>query len=210
MDSWASPLCYPRGSFCPVSHGLSTQSRRITKADFRLCSACRPHSQAPLCLCTLQVVSIHLEGTFAHLRYLFGGDRPSQTARLALSPRRIHGRGLGPRLNQAGISMATPPKLAPRLPSLPAMLHRLSPNSIPSCSKAPRGLFVLLRVTGIFTRISISPSPSLRQCSSGYAIRAGRNFALSLCFHKVQTIPSSHRATLGDHPSRIAACRMDS
>ncbi len=44
-----------------------------------------------------------------------------------------------------------------------------------SCSKAPRGLFVLLRVTRIFTRTSISPGPSLRQCSTRYAIRAGRN-----------------------------------
>ena len=46
---------------------------------------------------------------------------------------------------------------------------------MPSCSKAPRGLFVLLRVTRIFTRTSISPGPSLRQCFSHYAIRAGRN-----------------------------------
>jgi hypothetical protein len=89
MDSRASPLCYPRGSFYPVSHGPSTRSRRITKADFRLCSACWPCSQAPLCLYTLQVVSIHLEGTVARLRYLFGGDRPSQTAHLALFPRRF-------------------------------------------------------------------------------------------------------------------------
>ena len=44
-----------------------------------------------------------------------------------------------------------------------------------SCSKAPRGLFVLPRVTRIFTGPAISPSPSLRQCSSRYAIRAGRN-----------------------------------
>jgi hypothetical protein len=43
------------------------------------------------------------------------------------------------------------------------------------CSKAPRGLFVLLRVGRIFTAISISPGPSLRQCSSCYAVRAGRN-----------------------------------
>ena len=42
-------------------------------------------------------------------------------------------------------------------------------------SKAPQGLFVLLRVTRIFTRISISPGPSLRQCSTRYAFRAGRN-----------------------------------
>ena len=44
-----------------------------------------------------------------------------------------------------------------------------------SYSKAPRGLFVLLRVTRIFTRTSISPGPSLRQCSTRYAFRAGRN-----------------------------------
>ena len=44
-----------------------------------------------------------------------------------------------------------------------------------SCSKAPRGLFVLPRVTRIFTGPAISPSPSLRQCPSRYAIRAGRN-----------------------------------
>ena len=42
-------------------------------------------------------------------------------------------------------------------------------------SKAPRGLFVQLRVTRIFTRPSISPGPSLRQCSTRYTFRAGRN-----------------------------------
>lgn len=42
-------------------------------------------------------------------------------------------------------------------------------------SKAPRGLSVLLWVTGIFTGTTISPSPSLRQCPSRYAFRAGRN-----------------------------------
>ena len=70
-----------------------------------------------------------------------------------------------------------PPRLAPRSHSLPPMLHRRSPNAMPNCSKALRGLFVLLRVTRIFTRSSISPGPSSRQCPSRYAIRAGRNFA---------------------------------
>ena len=46
---------------------------------------------------------------------------------------------------------------------------------MPSYSKAPRGLFVLLRVKSIFTPISVSPGPSLRQCSIRYAFRAGRN-----------------------------------
>src|SRR5512143_2405869 len=69
----------------------------------------------------------------------------------------------------------TPPTLAGQLRSLPAILHRRSPNSISSYSKAPRGLFVLLRVMRIFTHSSISPGLSLRQCSTRYAFRAGRN-----------------------------------
>ncbi len=69
----------------------------------------------------------------------------------------------------------TPPRLAPQLQSLPAMLHRSNPKSMPNYSKAPRGLFVLMRVTSIFTRISISPGLSLRQCSTCYSVRAGRN-----------------------------------
>ena len=59
--------------------------------------------------------------------------------------------------------------------SLPPILRIPGPNPMPSCSKAPRGLFVLPRVTRIFTGTSISPSPSLRQRPSRYAIRAGRN-----------------------------------
>src|SRR5215472_5531552 len=47
--------------------------------------------------------------------------------------------------------------------------------SRPSCSKAPRGLFVLSWGTRIFTGTSISPSPLSRQCSSRYSLRAGRN-----------------------------------
>ncbi len=58
---------------------------------------------------------------------------------------------------------------------LPPMLNKYSFNSISSCSKASRGLFVRLWLTSIFTRIAISPSPLLRQCSSCCAIRAGRN-----------------------------------
>ena len=44
-----------------------------------------------------------------------------------------------------------------------------------SCSKAPRGLFVLLRTDGIFTVNALSPSSSSRQYPYHYAIRAGLN-----------------------------------
>ena len=72
-----------------MSDGPSIRDHRITKACFRTCSARQPHSQAPLCLCTQRLVSNQAEGTFARLRYLLGGDRPSQTTRQAVSPTRV-------------------------------------------------------------------------------------------------------------------------
>ena len=69
----------------------------------------------------------------------------------------------------------TPPRLASKLQSLPPMLHMLHLGPMPSCSKAPRGLFVLLRTDGIFTANALSPSSSLRQCPHDYSIRAGQN-----------------------------------
>jgi hypothetical protein len=93
VNSWAPSACYPRGSFYPLSDTPSTRRYQITKPDFRLCSTCGSRSQAPLCLCTLRLVSIQPEGTFGRLRYILGGDRPSQTARLTLFRARITGRG---------------------------------------------------------------------------------------------------------------------
>ena len=78
-------------------------------------------------------------------------------------------------MRQGGISPSAPPKLASQLLRLPPILHKRNPHPVPNYSKAPRGLFVLLRVHGIFTACSISPGPSLRQCSSCYTFRAGRN-----------------------------------
>jgi hypothetical protein len=71
--------------------------------------------------------------------------------------------------------IATPPTLARRLQSLPPILHMLQPDSMSSCSKAARGLFVLMRTDGIFTANALSPSPSLRQYPYHYSIRAGQN-----------------------------------
>jgi hypothetical protein len=175
VNSWTRLACYPQGSFYPVSYGPSTRRRRITKSVFPLCSARWPCSQAGLCLCTQRLVSIQPEPTFERLRYALGGDRPSQTAHLPRSRCRLHGFRLGPRHHQAGISPVAPPRLAPGLPCLPAILHKWCPNAMTNYSKAPWGLFVLLRVTRIFTRTSISPGRALRQCSTRYAFRAGRN-----------------------------------
>jgi hypothetical protein len=72
-----------------MSDGPSIRYRRITMTCFRICSACLPRSQAPLCHYTQRLVSNQPEGTFARLRYFLGGDRPSQTAHQALSPIRF-------------------------------------------------------------------------------------------------------------------------
>src|SRR6056297_2904203 len=69
----------------------------------------------------------------------------------------------------------TPQRLATPLQSLPPILHITYPKPILSCSKGSRGLFVPLRVIGIFTDTSISPSSWPRQCPNRYTIRAGRN-----------------------------------
>ena len=76
---------------------------------------------------------------------------------------------------KGGIPRATPHILAYMLHSLPPILYRVYRNSISSYSKAPRGLSVLLRVTGVFTSTTISPGPLLRQRSDRYTFRAGRN-----------------------------------
>jgi hypothetical protein len=59
--------------------------------DFRPCSTRLSHSQAPLCHYTLRLISAQAEGTFGRLRYILGGDRPSQTTRQALSGTPIRG-----------------------------------------------------------------------------------------------------------------------
>ena len=121
------------------------------------------------------MVSVHAELTFERLRYLFGGDRPSQTARLTLSPDQIHGHRLEFQHPKGGIPRMTPSMLAHRLPSLPPILYIEYRNPISSCSKAPWGLSVLSQVTGIFTGTTISPGTLLRQLPNRYAIRAGQN-----------------------------------
>jgi hypothetical protein len=83
--------------------------------------------------------------------------------------------GLGIRQAKGGISRTTPPRLAPRLRSLPPILHIAYPMSMLSCSEGSQGLSVPLRVPGIFTGTTISPSSWLRQRSNRYTIRAGRN-----------------------------------
>ena len=121
------------------------------------------------------MVSVHAEPTFERLRYSFGGDRPSQTAHLTMSPNLIQGCRLESQYLKSGIPRVTPSKLASGFLSLPPILYIKYRDPILGYSEAPWGLSVLPRVTGIFTGTTISPGALLRQCPDHYTIRAGRN-----------------------------------
>ena len=128
--------------------------------------------------CTLafkRTVADRPERTFARLRYPLGGDRPSQTARLARSPRRMNGRGLGRRSRGGSIPRAAPRGLAPPDRCLLPILYTRDQRPMPSCSEGSRGLSVLPRVSRIFTTSAISPGPWSRQRPNRCAFRAGRN-----------------------------------
>ena len=142
MDSWESSACYPRRTFYPLSDGPSIQNHRITKSCFRTCSTCLSRSQASLCLYTLWLISKQPERTFARLRYSLGGDRPSQTAHLAMSHDLFQGAWLETQQCKGGISRMAPRGLAPPLQSLPPILRIARQHSLLGCSKGARGLFV--------------------------------------------------------------------
>jgi len=175
VDSWRRSACYPRSTFYPLSNGATTSYRWITYACFRTCSTCKSRSQAPFYVYALRTIADRAEGTIALLRYILGGNRPSQTDPLALSPTRFHGRGLEFRLTKTGISLLAPRALTSALRCLPAMLHIINQNPTPDYSKGSQGLSVLLRESGIFTGATTSPRSSLRQRPDRYTIRAGRN-----------------------------------
>ena len=142
VNSWARSACYPQGSFYPLSDGPSIRHRRITNPDFRPCSTCLSHSQARFCICTRRLISIQSERTFGRLRYSLGGDRPSQTAHLTVSPDQIHGRRLESQYPKSGIPRLAPRTLARSLPSLPPILYMEYRDPISSYSEAPWGLSV--------------------------------------------------------------------
>jgi hypothetical protein len=128
LNSWAGSACYPRGSFYPVRYGPSTRYRRITRPDFRPCAACPPCSQAPLCPCTPRVIAIHPEGTLGRLRYLLGGDRPSQTPHQP----RSHPQSRAVRARHAAEWYFTGASTAPARAASPAPTYPTQPHRIPS------------------------------------------------------------------------------
>ena len=91
MDARMRSACYPQRTFYPLSYGPSTRDRRITRTRFRARSRCPSRGQAGFYPCARRPIANRPEPAFVLLRYSFGGDRPSQTNRLAGFPARLHG-----------------------------------------------------------------------------------------------------------------------
>ena len=98
MDARRRSACYPQRTFYPLSYGPSTRDHRITLTCFRTCSCRSTRSQADFYLYARRAIANRSESAFALLRYSFGGDRPSQTARLARFPIPIQGVGVRRRM----------------------------------------------------------------------------------------------------------------
>src|SRR5207244_11750709 len=108
--------------------------RRITEPAFRPCSTYPSRSPAPFYLCARCPIANRAEGTFGLLRYNLGGDRPSQTAQIALSTARIHGTGLELKHNKAGVSATAPQDPRVLVQRLPATLRMTGLSPIRSYS----------------------------------------------------------------------------
>ena len=175
VDSWARSACYPRSTFYPLSDGHSTLSRRITRTDFRPCSACLPRSQARLYSCALRTIANRPERTLCAPPLHFRRRPPQSNYPPDTVRGPDHGAALDSRHDEGSIPRAPPRELALPLHRLLPILYTPYQMPMPSCSKGSRGLSVLPRVVRIFTNSTISPGPRLRQRPNRYAIRAGRN-----------------------------------
>ena len=175
VDSWARSACYPRSTFYPLSDGHSTLGRRITRTDFRLCSACGPRSQARLYSCALRAIADRPERTLRTPPLRFRRRPPQSNYPPGTVRAPDEGAALGCRCGEGSIPRAPPRELALAVLRLLPILYAPHQQPMPSCSKGSRGLSVLPQVIRIFTNNTISPGPWLRQRPSRYAIRAGRN-----------------------------------
>ena len=142
VDSWARSACYPRSTFYPLSDGPPTRGRRITRACFRTCSACRPRSQARLCSCTQEDGCRPSRADLRAPPLPFRRRPPQSNCLPCTVPRQDHCPWLEPQTNQGGISRSAPRPLAWPLLCLPPILHKSVHSSMQSCSKGSWGLSV--------------------------------------------------------------------
>jgi len=176
--------------------------QKITKSHFRDCSTCRSDSKAFLYLCALErdfhprweyiwIPSLHFRREPSQLNCLpctvpDHAINQSTIFRLQSTINNIIGdcsfqigvwaiewSGLDLKTDQGGVTLSTPRYLTVPLQSLPPTLYKYIPKSIQSCSKAPQGLFVLVRVGRIFTAISLFAGLSVKTVSKSLRVSCG-------------------------------------
>ena len=116
-------MALPRGTTGSLSPAFAS-ARRV-------CLAVKP----PCAFTLHSAVADRAEVTFELLRYVLGGNRPSQTDPLALFRPPIQGDGLDDRLSKTGISLVPPPLPEEGPPRLPAMLRIKSQSPVPEYSE---------------------------------------------------------------------------
>ena len=123
--------CYPQGNFLSVErwhfHSHTTGSLTPTFVSARPVSLA---VRLAFAFALSSLVSVQAERTFERLRYFLGGDRPSQTAHLTMSPASIQRRRLEFQCRKDGIPTSapeSPKRLFPSVPSILCMQHR-KPN----------------------------------------------------------------------------------
>ena len=158
-----------------MSNGDATFRRWITRSRFRGCPTRRSRSEPGLCPCTRRAVAKRAEPDFELLRYLLGGNRPSQTDRLTRSRAPVQGPRLDSQTPGGGISLEAPRRPEPPVRSLPPILRAGDRMPMSGYSEGSWGLSVLPQVSGIFTGTTTSPGSTSRQRPDRYTIRAGRN-----------------------------------
>ncbi len=182
VDSWARSACYPRSTFYPLSDGPSTRGRRITRADFRPCSACLPRSQARLCSCAPRTVADRPERTLRAPPLLFGRRPPQSNCPPGTVP--------GPSRVRPPTRRGSIPRSAP-----PGWRPGFTASCLSSTRRACGQCQAAVKVHGVF--------PSFRGESASSRImqfrRAhGRDSAQVVApFVQVGTYPTRNFATLG-------------
>ena len=154
------------------------RNHRITKPDFRPCSTCQSRSQAPLCLYTLRMISIHSEGNLWAPPLLFRRRPPqSNCPPDTVSPRAKRG-GLEWSYSQGSIPPLPPRMLAHTSLRLLPILYKRYKHSISGCSKSSTGSF--------------------RPVAGNLHLHRYYNFTESL----VETVPRSLRLSCGSELTR--------
>ena len=89
MNAWLPQASYPCGNFSDTSNLRFLMVKGSIGHAFTVCIRTENQNQESFYPFILHEISVLIELPLGHLCYLLGGDRPSQTARLTLFPRRI-------------------------------------------------------------------------------------------------------------------------